>query len=128
VLHLLTWKLLRKKRIRIFFNKQYFLIENKFCWIRKYWKYSDNALTSPDYECQGRITIYRAGLRYQTYRYCIDISPYRLIPTQYPLWQWSSLLVLTIITTIHQLSHITQTPFYQVMTPFQYCSMVTKQS
>jgi len=45
----------------------------------EYWKYSNNAVISPDYECSGRITIYPAGPRY-VLRPDIDIvSIYRHI-------------------------------------------------
>jgi len=81
VLNVLTWKIVKTKNQKIkLFKKKFLPVE--------YWKNSNNAVTTNDNECQGRIAIYRAGPRYVsclTYRYCIDISPYPLIPTIKPL-------------------------------------------
>jgi len=65
-------------------NQKGKLFQQKYFKPVEYWKYGDNAVTSPDFECQGRIVIYRVGPRYVSlpdvsilYRYiAISSHPY----------------------------------------------------
>ena len=87
MLHEPTWKIVNIK------NQKGKLFQLKYFKPVEYWKYSDNAVTSPDYECQGRIAIYRVGPRYVSILYrCIDISsdPYITGTVAY----WSMIVTL----------------------------------